>query len=99
MKRLAFVAALLLGAAALAGLARPDGSHAAGTPSTDTQRTVTVSGNGSATSVPTRASISFGVQTQASTAKAALAQNADDMQSVLDALKKAGAQDIQTQSV
>ena len=98
MKRLALVAALLLGAAALAGVARPDGPHAAGTP-TDTPRTITVSGNGSATSVPTRASISFGVQTQASTAKAALAQNADAMQSVLDALKKSGAQDIQTQSV
>jgi len=99
MKRLALVASLLLAAAALAGVARPDGSHAAGTPTTDTPRTITVSGNGSATSVPTRASISFGVQTQANTAKAALAQNADAMQSVLDALKKAGAQDIQTQSV
>jgi uncharacterized protein YggE len=99
MKRLSLVAALLLAAAALAGIARPDGSHAAGTPATDTQPTITVSGNGSATSVPTRASISFGVQTQAVSAKAALAENADTMQQVLDALKKAGAQDIQTQSV
>jgi len=100
MKRLALVALLLLGAAAVAGVARPDGSHAAGTPTTtQTQRTITVSGDGSATSVPTRASISFGVQTQALSAKEALAQNADAMQQVIDALKKAGAQDVQTQSV
>jgi uncharacterized protein YggE len=99
MKRLAVVAVLLLGAAAVAGVARPDGSHAAGTPTTDTPRTITVSGQGTAKSVPTRATISFGVQTQAATAKAALNQNADAMQQVIDALKKAGAQDIATQSV
>jgi uncharacterized protein len=99
MKRLALVALLLLGAAAVAGVARPDGSHAAGTPTTDTPRTITVSGQGTATSVPSRATVSFGVQTQAPTAKAALSQNADAMQQVLAALKQAGAQDVQTQSV
>jgi len=100
MKRLAAVAILLLGAAALAGVARPDGSHAAGAPTTtDPLHTITVSGQGTATSVPTRATISFGVQTVASTAKGALSQNADAMQQVLDALKKAGAQDVATQSV
>jgi uncharacterized protein YggE len=99
MKRLALVVVLLLGAAAVAGIARPDGSHAAGTPTTDTARTITVSGSGSSTTVPTRASVSFGVQTQATTAKAALAQNADAMNQVIAALDKAGAQDVQTQSV
>lgn len=101
MKRLVAVAFLLLGAAAIAGVARPDGSHAAGAPAatTETPRTITVSGSGTSTVVPTRASLSFGVQTQAASAKAALAQNASEMQQVLDALKKAGAQDVQTQSV
>ena len=81
-------------------MARPDGSHAAGTPATtDIPRTITVSGSGTATSIPTKASISFGVQTQDPSAKAALAQNAREMQQVIDALKKAGAQDIATQSV
>lgn len=99
MKRLALVALLLLGAAAVAGVARPDGPHAAGTADTPTQHTITVSGTGTATSVPTRASLSFGVQTQALTARGALAQNADAMQQVIDALRKAGAQDVETQSV
>jgi uncharacterized protein len=100
VKRLAAVALLLLAAAALAGVARPDGSHAAGTPTTtDTPRTITVSGSGTATSIPSKATISFGVQTQDPSAKAALAQNAREMQQVIDALTKAGAQEIQTQSV
>lgn len=101
MKRLAVVALLLLAAAAIAGVARPDGSHAAGTPAAavDTPRTITVSGSGTATSVPTKATISFGVQTQDPSAKAALAQNSRGTQQVIGALKKAGAQDIATQSV
>jgi len=98
MKRMLIVACLLLGAAAVAGVARPEGSHAAG--STDTAiRTVTVTGTGTATSTPIRASLSFGVQTQAPTAKAALAQNGADMRKVIAALQGAGAKDVQTQSV
>jgi len=100
MKRLAVVALLLLAAAAISGVARPDGSHAAGTPTTaDTPRTITVSGTGTATSIPTKATVSFGVQIQDPSAKAALAQNAREMQQVITALKKAGAEDITTQSV
>jgi uncharacterized protein len=98
MKRIVIVAFLLLGAAALAGVARPEGSHAAegaGTPA----RTLTVSGTGTATSTPTRASVSFGVQNQGATAKAALAQNAADMRKVLAALQAAGAKDVKTESV
>lgn len=98
MKRLIIVAALLLGAAAVAGVARPEGSHAAGSADT-AQRTITVTGTGSATSTPTRASLSFGVQTQAQTAKAALAQNATEMRKVIAALQSAGAKEIQTQVV
>jgi uncharacterized protein YggE len=99
VKRLAAVAVLLLAAAALAGVARPDGPHAAGTPTADAPRTITVSGSGTATSVPTRATLSFGVLTQDPSARTALAENAREMQQVIDALRKAGAQDITTQSV
>jgi len=98
MKRLTIVAALLLGAAAVAGVARPEGSHAAGDPATP-QRTITVTGTGTATATPTRASVSFGVQTQAPTAKAALAANATDMRKVITALQAADAKDVQTETV
>lgn len=98
MKRLIIVAALLLGAAALAGVARPEGSHAAGS-SDPPARTITVTGTGTATSTPKRAILSFGVQTQAPTAKAALAQNGAEMRKVIAALQGAGAKDIQTQTV
>ncbi len=98
MKRMLIVAALLLCAAAVAGVARPEGSHAAG--STEAvPRTITVTGTGTATSTPTRATLSFGVQTQAPTAKAALAQNSAEMRRVIAALQSAGAKDIQTQTV
>ena len=98
MKRMLIVAALLIGAAAVAGVARPEGTHAAG--STEAvPRTITVTGTGTATSTPTRASLSFGVQTQAPTAKAALAQNSAEMRKVIAALQSAGAKDIQTQTV
>jgi uncharacterized protein YggE len=99
VKRLAAVVLLLLAAAALAGVARPAGSHAADTPAVATPRTITVSGSGTTTSIPTKASISFGVQTQDPSARAALAENSREMQQVIDALKKAGAQDVTTQSV
>jgi uncharacterized protein YggE len=98
MKRMFIVAFLLLGAAAVAGVARPEGSHAAGSSDTPV-RTITVTGMGTATSTPIRASLSFGVQTQAPTAKAALAQNAVEMRKVIAALERAGAKDVQTQSV
>jgi uncharacterized protein len=98
MKRMLIVACLLLGAAAVAGVARPEGTHAAGTADA-AARTITVTGTGTATSTPTRATLSFGVQTQAATAKAALAQNADEMHDVIAALQKAGAKDVKTQSV
>lgn len=99
MKRLLIVACLLLGAAAIAGVARPEGSHAAAAADAAPVRTITVTGTGTATSTPTRASLSFGVQTQAATAKAALSQNGAEMRKVIAALQDAGAKEIQTQSV
>jgi uncharacterized protein YggE len=99
MKRLAIVAALLLAAAAIGGVARPDGSSAAGSTSTAPQRTITVSGTGTESSTPTRATVSFGVQTQAASAKAALAENAAAMRKVIAALGDAGAKDLRTETV
>jgi uncharacterized protein YggE len=98
MKRLVIVAALLLGAAAIAGVARPEGSHASAS-ADPASRTITVSGTGTASSTPTRATLSFGVQTQAATAKAALAENATAMKKVLAALQDAGAKDLRTDAV
>jgi uncharacterized protein YggE len=98
MKRIAIVACLLLGAAAIAAVARPEGSHAADPPAPDA-RTVTVTGTGSASSTPTKATVSFGVQTQAASARTALAQNATAMRKVLAALQAAGAADVKTESV
>src|SRR5262249_18648017 len=98
MKRLIIVAALLLGAAAIAGVARPEGSHAAD-PTTTPQRTITVTGTGTASSTPAQASVSFGVPAQGATAKAALAENATEMRKVIAALESAGAKDVTTESV
>ena len=54
MKRIALAAVLLLAAAAIAGVARPEGAHAvdAAPASTDS---ITVSGTGSVSGVPTSA--------------------------------------------
>lgn len=98
MKRIAFVTVLLLAAAALAGVARPEGADAQ-QPSGQEARTVTVTGTGSVSSVPDRAEVSFGVESRADTAKAALAANAAEMRKVIDALRRAGARDIRTQWV
>lgn len=96
MKRLAIAAALLLVAAAVAGVARPEGARAVDAQATDT---ITVSGFGSVTSIPDRATLSLGVDTRGATARAALAANAKEMRAVIDAVRAAGGQDIATQSV
>lgn len=98
MKRIAIVAALLLGAAALAGVLRPDGASAVGKQDTVSD-TVTVSGFGSVDAVPDKAQISAGVETRGSTAKEALNANAAAMRKVIAALEKAGAKNVQTQFV
>ncbi len=96
MKRLAIAAALLLAAAAVAGVARPEGAHAVETATTDT---VTVSGSGSVTSIPDRATLSLGVDTRGATARAALAANGKEMRAVIDAVRSTGGRDLSTQSV
>ena len=97
MKRIALAAALLLAAAALAGVLRPEGAGAEDpAPATDT---VSVTGTGVVASVPDRAEISAGVESRAPTAKAALAANGAAMQKVIDALRANGGKDVTTQTV
>ena len=80
MKRLLFAAAALLALAALAGVVgRTEGAGAADPPA---DRAVTVTGVGAARSVPDRAQLSFGVQTRAPTAQAALAANGTAMRTL-----------------
>ena len=98
MRRIALAAALLLVAAAAAGVARPEGARAVdGTsPSTDS---VTVSGNGAVTAVPTTSVLGLGVDTRAASAQAALSANAREVRSVIDAVKGAGGKNVGTQVV
>lgn len=97
MKRIAIVAGLVLAAAALAGVLRPEGASA-DEPATTTD-TVSVTGTGVVSAVPDEAQVSAGVETRAATAKAALSANGTAMQKVLDALKGAGGKEITTQTV
>ena len=97
MKRIALVAGLLLVAAGLAGVLRPEGASA-DDPATKTDA-VTVTGTGSVSAVPDRAEISAGVESRAPTAKAALAANAAAMRKVIDALRDRGGKDVTTQTV
>ena len=97
MKRALLAAAAVLALAALAGvLGRPEGAGAA---DPETDRTVTVTGVGAVRSTPDRAQLSFGVESHAPTAKAALAANATAMRRVLDALREAGVGKPQTENV
>jgi uncharacterized protein YggE len=97
VKRRAGVAALaiLVVAAALVAVLRPHGGAAA---ASDTPSTITVSGNGSVTTVPDRASFGFTVETRAATAAAALAQNATGTRAVIAAVKNAGVADADVQT-
>ena len=60
---------------------------------------ITVQGTASVEAVPDRAELTFGVESQAQTAKAALAASAAEMRRVLAALREAGATDAKTQHV
>lgn len=98
MRRLLFLIAAGLTVVALAGaVGLPDlaGAQDAG----DDADTLTVSGVGTVTAVPNEAQISFGVETRGETARAAVAANADAARRVLNALRQAGARELQTQYV
>jgi hypothetical protein len=92
---LLLAAGSLAAAVAFAGVARPEAAHG---DSTQTNL-VTTSGHGVVTAVPDEASVSAGVQTNAATAAAALAENARTANAVVDALKRAGGKELQTQQV
>ena len=98
--RIAGAAALVLAAAALAGVARPDAASGQDAPQTETQR-ITVTGIGSVTAVPDLAEFSFGVERQARTAQQAFADASAAIAKVVEALRRANvaAADIQTQHV
>lgn len=101
MKRLLLIAAAGLAAVALAGVVGlPDLAGAQDPSSDDTALdTITVSGIGTVEAVPDEAQMSFGVETRRPTAQAAVAANAEAMQDVIAALRKAGAREIATQWV
>jgi uncharacterized protein len=98
MRRLLLLAAAGLALLALAGavglpdLAGAQDAAAAGD-------SITVTGQGSVKAVPDEAQMSFGVQTQRGTAKAAVAANAVAMREVINALRLVGARQIETEWV
>lgn len=85
------VLALVLAAATLPGAASSAAAETAGG--------ITVQGTASVASTPDRAELSFGVESQGETARAALAANAAEMRRVIAAVKAAGGQDVKTQTV
>ncbi len=60
---------------------------------------ITVQGTAVVAAIPDRAAISFGVESPAPTARAALAANAAELRKVIAALKAAGATELTTQSI
>jgi hypothetical protein len=92
---LTLAAAAVVAVAAFAGVGRPDAARG----DVASPDTVTTTGHGVVTVVPDEASVSAGVHTQAASAAAALAQNAQLMNAVVAALKAAGGSDLQTQQV
>jgi len=98
MKRALLLAAAGLALVAFAGsVGLPD--LAGAQDAADSEDTVTASGVGSVQAVPDEAQMSFGVESRAATAKAAVAANADAMRKVLNALRQVGARELQTQWV
>ena len=98
MRRLWFIllaALVLLAAASLIGVARPEAARG---DSTQTDL-VTTMGHGVVTAVPDEATVSAGVRTDGATAAAALEANSKTMNAVVAALKQAGGDDLQTQQV
>jgi hypothetical protein len=92
--RVILVAAVLLAASALAGVAQPHLGRSAAPP----PKTIAVSGHGSVTTVPDRASFDFTVETRAAAATSAIARNGDAAAALVQAAKNAGvaAADIRT---
>jgi uncharacterized protein YggE len=97
LRTVLLVGAVLLVASAIAGVAQPRLGHSADTPA----RTISVSGHGTVTTVPDRASFDFTAETRAPTAAAAIARAGDASGAIAEALKDAGvaAADLQTSQI
>ena len=95
--RLLLIAAPLVLVAAVAAATLPGSASSAAAEALDGG--ITVVGTAAVTSVPDRAELSFGVESQGQTAKAALSANATEMRKVIAAVKAAGGTDVKTQSV
>ena len=95
--KIGLVATAVAAAVAFVGVGRPDFARG----SAPSGRTVTVTGDGSVESVPNQAGLSVGVSSDAATAQAALAANADKAENVIEALRAAGVAktDLQTTDV
>jgi uncharacterized protein YggE len=97
MKRIVIAAAALAALVAFTPALRTGGAGAAET--TDDSRGITVQGTARVEAEPDTAELSFGVETRADTAEAALAANGKRMREAIAAVKRAGGTDVQTQSV
>ncbi len=89
------IAGLLTLAALLAAVSLPGPASSAAAESGG----ITVQGTASVVSVPDRAELSFGVESQGQTARAALSANAAEMRRVIAAVRAAGGAELKTQSV
>jgi len=99
MKRLLLAAAAGFAVVALAGaVGLPDFAGAQDATEAEPD-TLTVSGVGTVSAVPDEAQTSFGVETRAATARAAVQANADAARRVINALRQAGGRELQTQYV
>jgi len=96
--RIAAAALLVLAAAALAGIGRPE---AAGGASDSSGEGITVTGVGHVDAVPDEAEFSLGIATKGQTAREALTANSARMQRLIAALEAAGVDEksIKTQNV
>jgi uncharacterized protein len=99
--RLAALGAGIAAVVAFAGVGRPDRAQGGGRTTTQADDSITVTGNGVVSAIPTQAQFTFGVTTQGTTAEDALTANAAEMRKVIDALETAGipSSQIQTSSV
>lgn len=94
--KITITAGLVLAAAALAGIGRPE---LAGGASEYARPGITVMGTGEVRSVPDRADLTFSVHSDGTTAAAALAANSADLRRVTAALQGAGVEpsDLKTE--
>ena len=96
--RIGALVLLLLAAAAVAGIGRPE---AAGGADAEAREGITVNGVGRVESVPDEAVFSLGIATDGATAREALAANSAAMRQVVAALRGAGVaeKDVKTETV